>query len=329
MDLPAFLDQFWGQFHFLRPTWLLLLIPAGFLMWSVYQRSDSLRAWKKIIAPNLLEHLLLRESGEDGRWRPVYMLGFGWLAGILALAGPSWQMQASPFSEDQAAMFIVIKVTPEMLARDIQPSRLQRGVLKIHDLLELKKDVRTGLIAYAGSAHLVMPLTSDAGIINNFAAALEPGVMPKDGDEPAEAIALANQRLKKAAVPGSIVLITDAFDTSQVATLDKIRKRGGAEVHILAMAAGPEVIPPPGSPPAAVLDMDSLRAAARAMGGSVTAVTADKRDIESLSAKIERSISHAPATEGRQWQDAGYYLLALLALLMLTFFRRGGSVAVE
>ena len=329
MDLPAFLDQFWGQFHFLRPTWLLLLIPAGFLMWSVYQRSDSLRAWKKIIAPNLLEHLLLRESGEDGRWRPVYMLGFGWLAGILALAGPSWQMQASPFSEDQAAMFIVIKVTPEMLARDIQPSRLQRGVLKIHDLLELKKDVRTGLIAYAGSAHLVMPLTSDAGIINNFAAALEPGVMPKDGDEPAEAIALANQRLKKAAVPGSIVLITDAFDTSQVAALDKIRKRGGAEVHILAMAAGPEVIPPPGSPPAAALDMDSLRAAARAMGGSVTAVTADKRDIESLSAKIERSISHAPATEGRQWQDAGYYLLALLALIMLTFFRRGGSVAVE
>jgi Ca-activated chloride channel family protein len=329
MDLPAFLDQFWGQFHFLRPAWLLLLIPAGFLMWSVYHRSDSLRAWKKIIAPNLLEHLLLKESGEDGRWRPVYMLGFAWLAGILALAGPSWQMQASPFSEDQAAMFIVIKVTPEMLARDIQPSRLQRGVLKIHDLLELKKDVRTGLIAYAGSAHLVMPLTSDAGIINNFAAALEPGVMPKDGDEPAEAIALANQRLKKADVPGSIVLITDTFDTSQIAALDKIRKRGGAEVHILAMAAGPEVIPPPGGPPAPVLDMDSLRAAARAMGGSVTAVTADKRDIESLSAKIERSISHAPATEGRQWQDAGYYLLALLALIMLTFFRRGGSVAVE
>ncbi len=325
MDLLAFPDQF----HFLRPAWLLLLIPAGFLMWSVYQRSDSLRAWKKIIAPNLLEHLLLRESGEDGRWRPVYMLGFAWLAGILALAGPSWQLQDSPFSEDQAAMFIVIKVTPEMLARDIQPSRLQRSVLKIHDLLELKKDVRTGLIAYAGSAHLVMPLTSDTGIISSFAEALEPGIMPQDGDEPAEAITLANQRLKKAAVPGSIILITDAIDRSKIAALGKIRKQGGAEVHILAMAAGPEVIPPPGSPPAPALDIDSLREAARAMGGSVATVTADKRDIEGLSAKIERSISHAPAREGQQWQDAGYYLLALLALIMLTFFRRGGSVAVE
>ena len=325
MDILASLEQF----HFLRPVWLLLLIPAAYLMWSVYRRSDSLRAWRQVIAPHLLDHLLLREGGEEGRWRPVYMLGIGWLAGILALAGPSWQMQPSPFSEEQAAMFVVIKVTPQMLAQDIQPSRLQRSVLKIHDLLDLKKDVRTGLIAYAGSAHLVMPLTSDAGIINNFAAALEPGIMPMQGDEPAEAIALANQRLKKAAVAGSIVLITDAIDTSQLAALDKIHQQGGSDVHILAMAAGPEVIPPPGSPPAPALDLDSLREAASTLGGSLTLVTADKRDVESLSGKIERSISIAPPDEGQQWLDAGYYLLWLLVLIMPMFFRHGGAVAVE
>jgi len=238
-------------------------------------------------------------------------------------------MQDSPFSEDQAALFIVIKVAPDMLARDIQPSRLQRSVLKIHDLLELKKDIRTGLIAYAGSAHLVMPLTSDTGIINNFAAALEPGVMPMEGDEPAEAITLANQRLEKAAVPGSIVLITDNIDTSQIAALKKFHQQGGVDVHILAMAAGPEVIPPPDSPPGPALDIDSLRDAASAMGGNVITVTVDKSDIENLSVKIERSISHAPASEGQQWLDAGYYLLWLLALIMLFFFRRGGAVTVE
>ncbi len=47
-----------------------------------------------------------------------------------------------------------------------------------------------------------------------------------EGDEPAEAIALANQRLKRAAVPGSIVLITDAIDASQLVALDKIREQG-------------------------------------------------------------------------------------------------------
>ncbi len=317
------------QFHFLRPGWLLLLFPATFLMWSVYKRSDSLRAWKKVIAPHLLEHLLLSEAGEGGRWRPVYMLGVAWLVGTLALAGPSWQMQSSPFSEDLAAMFIVIKVTPDMLAKDIQPNRLQRSVLKIHDLLELKKDIRTGLIAYAGSAHLVMPLTSDGGVINNFAAALEPNVMPMQGDEPAEAIAMANLRLKDAAAPGSIILITDSIDPSQLAELKKIREQGGVEVHILAMAAGPEVIPPSDSPPAPALDIDSLRQAASAMGGTVVSVTADKTDIQKLSARVERSISQAPAGEGQQWLDSGYYLMFLLLLITLFFFRRGGSVELK
>lgn len=325
MDVLASLEQF----HFLRPAWLLLLIPAAFLMWSVYQRSDSLRAWRKVIGPNLLEHLLLREGGEEGRWRPVYTLGIAWLTGILALAGPSWQMQPSPFSEDQAAMFIVIKVTPEMLAQDIQPSRLQRSVLKIHDLLETTKDVRTGLIAYAGSAHLVMPLTSDAGVINDFAAALEPEVMPLQGDEPAEAIALASRRLQDAAVPGSIVLITDTLDSSQLNALESTHNQGNIEVHILAMAAGPEVIPPPGSYPAPALDMDALKQAARVMGGTVTTVTADRQDVESLAANIERSVASAPAGEGRQWKDSGYYLLILVAIFMLSFFRRGGSLVIE
>jgi Ca-activated chloride channel family protein len=325
MDIPAFIDQF----HFLRPAWLLLLLPRGLLMWSVYQRSDSLRAWRKIISPHLLDHLLLREGGKEGRWRPVYMLGIAWLAGILALAGPSWQMQASPFSEDQAAMFIVVKVTPQMLAQDIQPSRLQRSVQKIHDLLELRNDIRSGLIAYAGSAHLVMPLTSDNGVINSFAAALEPGIMPVEGDEPAEAIELASRRLKDAAVPGSIVLITDSVDTSQLSELETIHKNAAIDVHILAMAAGTDVIPPPGSYPAPALDLDSLKKAAKAMGGTVTTVTPDKRDVDELSARIERSISHVPAQEGQQWKDSGYYLLFLLAFIMLSFFRRGGSVAVE
>ena len=325
MDFLTSLDQF----HFMRPAWLLLLVPAGFLVWSVYKRSDSLRAWKRVISPHLLEHLLIREGGEESRWRPVYMLGFAWLIGILALAGPSWQMQASPFSEDKSTLFIIVKVTPDMLAGDIQPSRLQRSVIKIHDLLELKSDVRTGLIAYAGSAHLVMPLTSDAGVINSFAEALEPDIMPKSGDEPAEAIALANQRLKEAAVPGSIILITDRIDASQMAELETIYQQRAFDVNILAMAAGPEVIPPPGSYPAPPLDMSSLREAARIMGGTVTEVTADKRDVESLSANIERSISRAPMQEGQQWKDNGYYLLVLLALVLLNFFRRGGAVTVE
>ena len=95
------------------------------------------------------------------------------------------------------------------------------------------------------------------------------------------------------------------------------------------MAAGPEVIPPPGSYPAPALDKDALDRAARVMGGTVTTVTADNTDVQNLAARIERSLSHAPAGEDQQWQDSGYYLVLIMALIMLSFFRQGGSVAVE
>ncbi len=316
-------------FHFLRPAWLLLLLPVAVLIWSILRRHDPVHAWRKVIAPELLDHLLIRDATKQGRFPPTHVLALTWLLGIFALAGPSWEKEVSPFSEDQAALFIVLKVTAEMLAEDIQPSRLQRSVQKIGDLLALRPGGKTGLIAYAGSAHLVMPLTSDTAIIREFAAELVPAVMPVPGDEPVKAIELANRHLKNSGLPGSIVLISDYIDPGQQERLAEARKAGGAEVHVFAMAGGPEVVPPPGSPPAPALDRPAMKAAADAAGGDLILPSADDRDVKQLNAKIERSIARAPAQEGERWKDGGYLFLPFLMLLALFFFRPGGAVVAQ
>ncbi len=316
-------------FHFIRPQWLLLLLPAVLVIWSILRRQDPLRPWKKVITPELLAHLVIREEANKQRFRPSQLLAIVWLLGIIALAGPTWQKEQTPFTEDEAALFIILKVSPEMLAQDIQPSRLKRSAQKISDLLALRPGSKTGLIAFAGSAHLVMPLTSDAGIIQTFAAELTPEVMPVPGDEPVKAVELASRRLQASGLAGSIVLITDGIDQSQLAGLSRVHEQGGAEIHVYAMAAGPEVIPPAGSPPAPALDEEAMLAAAKAGGGDLTLVTADDADVKRLAGRIERSISLAPAQEGERWKDSGYLLLPLLVLLALFFFRPGGAVALQ
>jgi Ca-activated chloride channel family protein len=318
-----------AQFHFLRPGWLGLLLPVFLLIWIMLRRRDETRAWRNVISPGLLPHLLIEQGGEKSRLHPVHVLLACWLIGVIALAGPAWHREPSPFTEDRAALFIVMEVTPGMLARDIQPSRLQRSVQKVTDLLELRPGTKTGLVAYAGSAHLVMPLTSDASIIAEFAGQLDPSVMPVPGDEPARALQLAQDRLIRSKLPGSIVWISDGIDSFQLADLKALGRRGGAAVHILAMAAGPDVVPPADSPPAPALDRDTMQAAASALGGDLTLPTADDADVRRLNAKIDRSLASAPAQEGDRWKDNGYLLLPLLALLMLAFFRRGGAVALQ
>ncbi|MEM1412005.1 MAG: VWA domain-containing protein [Pseudomonadota bacterium] len=316
------------DFHFLRPGWLLALLPAAWTVFHLLRQGDPANAWKGVIAPHLLAALALEGSEPRSRLRPVMLLGAALALGILALAGPAWERQPAPFAEDQAAVFVVVKVTPSMLAEDVPPNRLERANQKLTDFLELRPGQRTGLVAYAGTAHLAMPLTSDSAIIETFAEALAPEAMPVAGDDPAAAIGLANQRLDRASVPGSIVLITDDIPEAAIEDLERQRSSGGAPVHILAVAGGPDVVPPVGSPPALPLNETRLRAAARAGGGTLTLLTPDPSDVEALASNVERGIRSVTDGERDQWRDMGYWLLPLLALLLLPFFRPGGATGL-
>jgi Ca-activated chloride channel family protein len=318
------------DFHFLRPAWLLLLIPALLLVLWIWRRQSVELAWGRVMAPHLLDRLLVAGEGRRARWRPLHGLTLFWLLGVVALAGPAWEREPAPFGEDRAPLVVLLKATPSMLAKDIQPARLERAVLKLRDLLERRPGALTALITYSGSAHLVMPLTRDARIIELFAAEISPDILPKEGDALAAAVTLANSRLEAAGLPGSIVLFADAVAPDQLDALRERHAEGGAPVQILAVAAGPEVVPPPDSPPAPALDRAAMKAAAEAAGGALVALTADDADVQRLARLVEQRLSTGQDDEaGQQWRDAGYYLLPLLALLALLGFRRGWVVTVQ
>lgn len=318
-----------AAFHFLRPYWLAMLLPVALLLWWLWRARSDAQRWQALIAPHLLPHLLVRHGNGSRGPRPLLFVGLAWLAAVVAVAGPAWQRQPMPFSQDQAALVIAVKVTPEMLARDVQPSRLQRAVQKIRDLLAARPGARVALVAYAGSAHLVVPLTSDPDIVAGFAAALAPDVMPVPGDAAAAAVALANGLLRREQVAGSIVLLADAVAPTELPGLRAAREAGGAETHILAVAAGPGVVPLPGGPPALPLDAVAMGEAARAAGGALRLVSHDDADVRALTRDVVSSIARAPAAEGERWRDAGYWLTPLVALLMLPLFRRGAVLALD
>jgi len=321
--------SFLADFHFLRPAWLLLLLPALLIGWRALRRADPAQAWRGVMAPHLLAALSLEEPSKHSRGRPAQLLLGTLLLGCVAMAGPTWEREPTPFAQDQAAVFLLVKVTPTMLAEDVQPSRLARAVQKIDDFLALKAGQRSGLIAYAGTAHLAMPLTSDPEVIKTFAAALTPAAMPVEGDDLLAAVRLGNQRLQRSGQAGSLLLLADEINPSELTGLRDAYSAGGAPLHILAMAGSADVVPPPGSPPAPPLDMETLREAARAGGGDLVLLTADDSDVQRLASSVERKVRDAPGNESAQWRDMGWWLLPLLALLLLLFFRPGGGVLLE
>ncbi len=298
-----------AAFHFIRPGWLLALLPAALLYWLLRRRADSARAWRGIVAPHLLAQLW---RGEDKRSRlgPLEWIATGWVLAIIAIAGPSWRNEPSPFADDTAALAIVVRVAPSMETEDLQPSRLQRAVQKVHDLLQARGNAKTALIAYEGSAHLVMPPTSDSGIIDNFAQALAPQIMPVDGDAAAEALRLADRALAQAG-GGSILWITDSVAPEQSAALADWRSQSATALRLW----------PPLLPGA---ERDTLEKAAQPARPKMQALAADDSDVAALARAAK--FADTSGAGGSRPADGGYWLTPVLALMMLAFFRRGWMV---
>ncbi len=312
-----------ADLHFLRPAWLWLLIPAMLVWWLMWRRHDRLRGWRQSIAPHLLPHLLVGSTNVQSRVRPVYLVGLFWLLAIFSLAGPSWQHEAAPFAQEQAVLVILLKVTPTMQAGDVQPNRLRRAAYKIEKLLERRPDTRAALVAYAGSAHRVIPFTHDHKLISEFANELAPEIMPKTGEALVDAVKLGNELINRADVPGSILLVADSIDKSQ---FNDLQGMASVPVQLWAIAATQDVVPVPGSPPAPPLDAAQMKEAAGILKGDMIPISTDDSDIEAIDRRIGRSMTRNSSSEGERWQDAGYWLVPLLVLLALFWFRQGWVV---
>ena len=145
-------------FHFLRPLWLLALPFFGLSWWLVRRRGSVAARKESFIAPHLLVALTVNKDAQGG-FRPVDGAILALVAVTMAAAGPTWSKQPSPWFSETAPLVIAIEVSDSMRSNDLLPTRLDRARFKILDLIAQRTGSRTALIAYSGSAHIVVPPT--------------------------------------------------------------------------------------------------------------------------------------------------------------------------
>ena len=314
------------HFHFLRPYWLVAFIAMFFLLRFFGQRDDTLSLWKNVMSASVLKALTIK--GNTGHWLSPHKLSLILSFPMcLVLMGPTWQQQPSPFSENNAALIIALDVSDTMMQADIQPSRLLRAKQKILQLLTLRGDTQTALIAFAGSAHVVMPITNDQKMIQHFLDSLEPKLMPVQGKLPESVLPITQQLLATTQVPSTLLLISDGASTE---TSQKFREYFQddtllAKHQLLIWAMGKKADQLPEDTSFVPIQFSQLNAVATSSHGRLVSMTFDEQDVE----QVNRYIEHNLVTlddKSRPWLDAGYPLTFVIATLFLFWFRRGWTL---
>ena len=308
------------DFHFLRP-WALLFLPyAVWLHLRLRRAYSAALQWQGAIEPELLEELTVAGRGRR-RLRPYHWMTAMLVLVSVAVAGPAWEREVTPFTEDRAPLVIAIELTPSMLGVDQQPNRLERARHKAHDLLERRRGARTAVLGYAGSAHVLLPFTDDTGLLDVYLEALEPDLMPREGDAPDLALAAAERLLAGEAVAGTVLFLTDGVDRTHADAFAAFAERTGDQVLFLSFGTDA------GVPPIPPVDRAGLEAVASASGGHVLASTLGEGDVDSLMRRVHTHLVDAiDEDEALAWQDRGYPLAWAVAGCMLLWFRRGWTV---
>ena len=331
-----------ADFHFLRPEWLLAIPVVAIILFVFYRRSRQSIGWEKVCDPALLNFQLThtREAVGSASRLLIWLVPLMFLIAILALAGPSWQKKQQPIFQKDSALVIVLDLSLSMNARDVKPSRLERAKLKIIDILKQKKEGQTALVAYAGDAHTVSPLTIDNKTIISLLPALDSSIMPLSGSHAADAIKTAKELLVNAGYSrGDILLFTDGIDVSEQQKVKQLVKQLNQQgYHTSVIGIGTQAgspIPIPGQGGfikdrsgqviLSKLEEQPLKAIAQAGGGFYHRLSLDDSDFKEILEQkfIDKDKVKQQDEELEQWIDAGAYVTLLVIPLALFMFRKG------
>ena len=322
------------SFQFLRPGWLVLIIPGCWLVFRLHQRWKQRTDWSGVVEPHLLELLLVEARGIRRTWIP-WMLSLMLILVLTAMAGPVLEKRSVPVLKKNLAKVLVLDVSHSMLAEDLRPNRIERAKFKLRDLLNRIDEGETALIAYAGDAHVISPLTSDTHTITTLLPGLEPDIMPHRGSRPDRAMELAVKLLDgHSANPGEVIWLTDGIPENMIPTVAQLLGRHRLSVIGVGTEKG---APIPGKNSGFLknskggivmsrLDTSRLQALAQQKGGTFQILRNDDQDLEIVLNQpilMNEYLEDETEKQGDIWREEGPWLLLIMLPLAALMFRRG------
>lgn len=331
--------------HWQRPFFIILLPIFGFLLWKLWHLNSHKGIWQHII-PTTFQPWLLRGVQGKESITPKLFITFTSILAILALLGPSWKHIKQPPLKLDAPLVIVVDMTPRVLSNDLPPNRLENVKRKLLDIISARHDAQTAIIVYAGSAHIVAPLSDDKDALNNLIKVLSPRIMPKFGENAETGIAKAvklvdNTRQNGKIRTAEILLVTTGLNDQEQNRIKQILARKSINLDILGVgtAQGAPILidgaflkDQAGNIITSKLDSSNLQKLANTEGGYYSTMTLNNADINALHLANpkgdKRLVDEKDMRLTNLWQEQGYWFILPILLIAAFAGRKGWLLCI-
>lgn len=218
--------------------YLFILLPLVVLLFlfNMYWKRKKQKEFGDIESINKL-------SPERSVFKPVLKLIVILLAMvglILGLVNPKIGTKMETVKREGIDIVFAMDVSKSMLAEDIAPNRLDKSKQLVSQIINQLGNDRIGIVAYAGSAFPVLPITTDYSVAKMFLQSMSPDMVSSKGTSLDEAIQLSATYFDdKSKTSKLLILISDGEDHSEgaLAAAEEANKQG---MRIITIGVGTE-----------------------------------------------------------------------------------------
>lgn len=227
------------MFRFFDSEWLMALASLPFLaalFWVASARRR--RALDAFGDSALVAKLTATVSVAARRWKAVLILTAVGLA-VVALARPQFGTRVETVRSMGQDIVVAVDLSQSMLAEDVSPNRLERARLAILRLMGGLDGDRIGLVAFAGSAFVQSPLTTDYAAAGMFLNAMQPDLMPVQGTDLGAALRVSLDALDQGAREARVVVIVTDGEDHEASFESELERavNAGVRVHVVGIGS--------------------------------------------------------------------------------------------
>jgi len=224
------------------PAWLFgLAVPAAgalaLLLFSLLRRRDSGPRWPRVSRLLASSHGLAPVPAQRLMRRPWLLLASASLC-ILALARPRWGEVEEIVTEQAREVMIALDLSRSMLVNDISPTRMDRARLLVRSLLDGLQGERVGLIVFAGTAFVQVPLSADYEILREFLPELGPDYMPQGGTDYEGMLRAALESFGDSADADRFLIILSDGESTTEGWRNHLKELENRNVRVLSLGIG-------------------------------------------------------------------------------------------